>query len=177
MKNIFALVLMFSCAPLMANAASDKHLDGVWVLDAMATEYSMINGPRPTNPKKVAEWLIVLGGYLPLLTYEFEGDKLVSSAHGANKKAEYRLRSREESKLQFVSSANEEGRTDTLTVYVVDDDHIRVLSAMPETGYLLWKRGSVKPGQASADDIKAAMDAWVTSGRRIIDALKVPAKN
>lgn len=124
MKNIFALVLMFSCAPLMANAASDNHLDGVWVLDAMSTEYSMINGPRPTNPKKVAEWLIVLGGYLPLLTYEFEGDKLVSSAHGASKKAEYRLRSREGSKMQFVSSANAEGRTDTLTVYVVDDDHI-----------------------------------------------------
>lgn len=177
MKNFFALVLMFACAPLMASAASTNHLDGVWVLDAKETEYSMINGPRPTNPNKVAEWLIVLGGYLPLLTYEFEGDKLVSSAHGGGKKTEYLLVSREDSKLRFVSSAAPEGRTDTITVSIVNDENIRVLSVMPETGYLLWKRGSTKPGQASADDIKAAIDAWIASGRRIIDALKVPAKN
>ena len=175
MKNTFALVLMFACAPIMASAASANHLDGVWVLDAKATEHSMINGPRPTNPKKVAEWLIVLGGYLPLLTYEFEGDKLVSSAHGGSKKTEYRLISREDSKMHFVSSAAPEGRTDTLTVSVVNDDHIQVLSVMPETGYLLWKRRSVKPGQASPNDIKAEIDTWVASGRRIIDTLKAPA--
>lgn len=168
---------MFAYIPLTASAASANHLDGVWVLDAKATEYSMINGPRLTNPKEVAEWLMIVGGYLPLFTYEFEGDKIISSAHGASKKTEYRLISHEDSKMQFVSSANTEGRTDTLTVSVVDDNHIRILSAMPETGYLLWKRGSLKPGQASANDIKAAIDVWVVSGRRIIDVLKTPAKH
>lgn len=175
--NTVAFVLL-AYVSLMASAASASQLDGVWVLDAKATENSMINGPRPTDPEKVAKWLLSVGGYLPLLTYEIKGDKIIYSAYRGDKKVEYRIVSREDSKMKFVSSASMERRAETLTVSVVDDTNILIQpsSDMPESGYLLWKRGPANPEQASYNDIKAAMDAWAASGGRIIEALKSQAK-
>ena len=171
MKNIFLLLFVLVAIqlyPSHALAETPEKIRGSWVLDAEATEKSVIAAP----PYKDAEWLGMAAGYMVGVIYEFDENGAIIHMYGGDKKREYQFLSRHDTEIKY-SPKNIQGTApDTLTVSIVSDKNIKIVHAgSPEMGSLLWKRINFDPRRRTTpNELKAGIDAWMASLQRILKA-------
>ncbi len=158
---------------IQQNSRLASKLKGAWIIDTKATEDFVRSAPRPADASKLAEWFGLAGGYLVLVTYEFDGDSATLSAFRGHKKLEYQLLSQQGTEIKYSLRNDTSSPAKTLSVSLLENGNIKIVpSESPELGYLLWKRGALKTEQATDDDFKAALNSWLASLQNIVKFLK-----
>lgn len=174
-KLILVGLLAYATGITSALAEVPSKLNGMWILNAKATEYSIVNAPLPVNADKLAQWFGLASGYMCLFTYEFQGDIATASAYRGARKAEFQLLAHQGDELKYALKSSTSASSETLSVSILNDGNIRIAhSNSPEMGNLLWKRGQLKTEQATPSDVKEAMGTWLSSLQNIVTFLKSP---
>ncbi len=163
--------------PTRQNSRLAGKLKGAWIVDPKATENFVLNGTPPSNATKLAEWFGLAGGYLALFTYEFDGDSATMSAYGGVRKLEFQLLSQQGTEIKYALKNDTSSPAKTLSVFLLQDGNIKIVpSESPESSYLLWKRGALKTGQATPDDVMAVSKAWLVSIQKVVKFLRETPK-
>ncbi len=170
MTNIFLLLfglVAVHLQPSDALADTPEKISGTWVLDAEATEESALAAP----PYKAAEWFGLAAGYMVGIIYQFEKNGATIHTYGNDNRREYQFLSRQDTEIKYIPKNTQGAATDTLTVSIVSDKNIKIFhTGSPEMGYLLWKRVNLDPRRTTPNDVKAGLDAWMTSLQKIMKA-------
>lgn len=157
---------------IQQNSQLSNKLEGTWIVDPKATENFVLNAPPPANADKLAEWFGIAGGYWALFTYEFDGDSATMSAYRGARKFEFKLLSQQGTEIKYSRKNGTSSPAKTLSVSLLKNGNIKIVpSESPESSYILWKRGSLKTGQARPDDVMAASKSWIASIHNIVKFL------
>lgn len=156
-----------------ALAKAPAELNGLWILDAAATEQLFSDSPVPPNSNTLAEGLMIAGGYMCMISYQFSEDAVARDAYGGNgRKTEYRLLSEQDAVLTYTKTNPTAGpEPETLSVSVVRSGSLEI--ADPLMGLpMLWKKSPVTNDRVNRDDVTAACNTWIKSMERITNRLK-----
>jgi hypothetical protein len=173
-RNISLLGYLATLAMAMsAVAAPPGELDGTWMLDPVATEKLVLNTPPPPNAREIGEGLGIIGGYMCLFTYEFDGDRLTASgysAHGRANSNEYRLVSEQGRERKYLRVGAAAAASDEYSVSGVGGKHLRIahVDIAPMSNLLVWQRSSTSTEKTPIADVMAACKVWVLSAQNII---------
>ena len=156
-----------------ALAKAPAELNGLWILDAAATEQLFSGSPLPPNANTLAEGFMIAGGYMCMISYQFSYDTVTRDAYGGNgRRTEYRLLSEQDTVLTYTKTNPTAGpEPETLPVSVVRSGSLEI--ADPLMGLpMLWKKSPVTNDRVKRDDITAACNTWFKSMERIMNRLK-----
>ncbi|WP_212758088.1 alpha/beta hydrolase [Usitatibacter palustris] len=157
-----------------ALAAPPAKLDGTWMLDPVATEKLILKAPPPPQARELAKALNVIGGYLCLMTYEFEGDRLVASAyqaHGRNEGKEYGLASEQGGARKYLRKGADASAGDGYSVSSVSDKHLRIArtdSMAPLWNLVVWQRSPTSTEKTPMADVMASCERWANLFQNIV---------
>lgn len=179
LKNFIAICLLVSvfCTRSAAFDSSSK-LDGTWIIDAAATEESLVSSPRPSNVDNLAQWFGLASGYMALVTYEIKGNTILASAYQGNKVLEYQRVSDQGTEIRYILKGGPDSQENMLSVSMLTDKNLKIIhSNSPEMGYLLWKRGQLRTGMTTPDEVMEASRIWLTSVQKIVNSLRAPSSS
>lgn len=150
-----------------AFADGSSILNGTWIIDAKATEDSIIR-TRPFKDKNSAYSFLHHISYLGALVFDFEGEKLFGGTFPGNeRKREFILVSHKDAENEYNSIPPKDGtkaqeKPETLVVTVLNQKNITIsFSGSTETQYLLWKHVTLDPNKKTPNDYKPEFDAFI----------------
>ena len=162
-----------------AFAADVDKLNGMWILDSAATEKHIANSPTPSDANDLAQWFMIVGGYMALFSYQFDGETVIEDAYGGRgKRTEYRLVSNQGLDFNYRQANVTAGAENhTLAVSILKNGHLKIVkTGLGGMTYLLWKKSPVDSEHVTKEEVMAASKNWIKSMENILELLRKTPK-
>jgi hypothetical protein len=150
-----------------AFAKAPSELNGMWILDAAATEQLYLGASRPSNANAKD---FTAGHWLCLISHRFSEDKLIVGAFGGRgKETEYRLLSEDGSKFTYTQTGATASQSESIRVSMsmLKGESLEIVVPSLMKLPTIWKK--VTNERVTSDD------ACIKSMGRIFNFLKEKA--
>lgn len=173
--NIFLLFSLVVSGFFLSSACANTpvNINGIWMLDTDATKDSLMVSPPG---KENVDEFVMQAVYALAYVYEFDGENLTGSVltlRGPLYDVKYLLLFHQDDKILYVSvKGTPVEDCETLTVYVLDDLNIKIISDRgSQSANLLWKRADKSQLQTRSEETQGWYD-WIALLENISEAIK-----
>ncbi len=164
------LLLLSAVLAVEVSADSGNSINGMWVVDAAATERAVLEMAPQAEAAEIARGFLVVGGYFTNLTFFVEDDSVTPSLSGdaRSKRDKFKLVSQNPTERKY-ERTDGKPLDDGLTITIVNSENIRIVG-QKTFPLILWKR--VSPQQVQKREYwKEHEVTWFASIQRVVDHL------